>query len=177
MISLLTKTLLTAFLLGMAAFANATVIHVDIDATGLNDGSTWTDAFTNLQDGLDAAVPNDEIWVADGTYNTSTSGSGGFGFTFQTDLITLYGGFDGSEILLEQRDYTNNLVILSGNEGDPLSTADNAYQVMLCTGDDLIIDGVIVEDGNAHGNGGQVGEGGGAYIDTRHFVIAGSEII
>ena len=43
-------------------------IFVDASTTGVNDGSSWADAFVNLQDALDAASNNGcgalEIWVA-----------------------------------------------------------------------------------------------------------------
>ena len=44
----------------------AQVVYVDAAAVGANNGSTWTDAFTNLQDALISGAM--EIWVATGTY-------------------------------------------------------------------------------------------------------------
>ncbi|UCG88236.1 MAG: hypothetical protein JSW71_06735, partial [Gemmatimonadota bacterium] len=38
-----------------------TVIYVDDDAPGANDGSSWTDAFRDLQDALAIAQYGDEI--------------------------------------------------------------------------------------------------------------------
>ncbi len=46
-------------------------IFVDINASGANDGSSWTDAYIDLQDGLDAAMSagvGTEVWVAKGIY-------------------------------------------------------------------------------------------------------------
>lgn len=43
-------------------------IYVDVDATGNEDGSSWADAFTKIQDGLNAAISGDIIEVNEGTY-------------------------------------------------------------------------------------------------------------
>jgi len=44
------------------------IIYVDADATGANNGSSWADAFNNLQSALIAAESDDEIRVAQGVY-------------------------------------------------------------------------------------------------------------
>ena len=50
--------------------ANGTIHYVDADATsGGNNGSSWADAFTELQPALDAALSGDQIWVAAGSTN------------------------------------------------------------------------------------------------------------
>ncbi|MBN1583783.1 MAG: hypothetical protein JXA89_23960, partial [Anaerolineae bacterium] len=44
------------------------VIFVDATASGAATGLSWTDAYTNVQDALAAAVADDEIWIAAGVY-------------------------------------------------------------------------------------------------------------
>ncbi|MBP6680182.1 MAG: hypothetical protein KA166_03260, partial [Saprospiraceae bacterium] len=47
------------------------IIYVKKDATGNNDGSSWSNAYTNLQDALltgCACGGTTQIWVAAGTY-------------------------------------------------------------------------------------------------------------
>ena len=60
--------LLQVALLVLAGMASAVfagdVIYVDIDAPGTDNGSSWSDAYTSLQDALSAAVPGQEIRVA-----------------------------------------------------------------------------------------------------------------
>ncbi len=51
------------------------VLHVDVNARGANDGSTWPNAFTRLQDALAIALPGVEIRIADGVY-TPDRGAG-----------------------------------------------------------------------------------------------------
>src|SRR5687768_11797004 len=45
-----------------------TTYFVNDNAFGANNGRSWRDAFTKLQDALAAAVNGDKIWVAAGTY-------------------------------------------------------------------------------------------------------------
>ena len=35
-----------------------------MDAAGINNGTSWADAFIDLQAGLSAATPFDQIWVS-----------------------------------------------------------------------------------------------------------------
>ena len=64
--------IISIFLIGSAStIAQATVIYVDANATGANDGSSWEDAYNYLQDALYDPIlyggPAD-IWVAEGIY-------------------------------------------------------------------------------------------------------------
>src|SRR5262245_5226750 len=109
--------------------------YVDTTATGANDGTSWTDAFLNLQRAIElahACEGVDEIWVAAGTHypdrlNQYPQGNGDPLATFHLyNGVSIYGGFlglhhpslPGGETELGQRDPEKNLTILSGNIGD-----------------------------------------------------------
>ncbi|MHC4682606.1 MAG: InlB B-repeat-containing protein, partial [Planctomycetota bacterium] len=49
-----------------------TRIYVDHRANGARDGSSWTNAFTSLQDALDIAQRQNQILVAQGLYTPDT---------------------------------------------------------------------------------------------------------
>ncbi|MGB0887026.1 MAG: T9SS type A sorting domain-containing protein [Vicingaceae bacterium] len=140
-----------------AVFFKPTLIfYVDQNATGNNDGSTWADAFTDLQDALANQTVADEIWVAQGTYIPSVANKSE---AFELDLeMKLYGGFVGTETLRNQRDWVVNPTILSGdlngNDNANLvlgesTRSDNSYNVVRIIGNDVLIDGFTVQDGNA----------------------------
>ena len=50
----------------MGAYEGKNVWFVNANADKLNNGYSWENAFSHLQDGLDVAVSGDEIWVAAG---------------------------------------------------------------------------------------------------------------
>lgn len=95
--------------------ASADVIYVDGDATGANSGSSWEDAYTDLQDALGVALSGDQVWVAQGTYKPSGP-AGDVLATYQLlSGVGLYGGFAGGETELDQRDPDVNVTVLSGD--------------------------------------------------------------
>ena len=78
--------------------------------------------------------------------------------------VGLYGGFAGAESLRSQRDPAANVSILSGEIGDPNSTSDNSYHVVIGSGTDAtaVLDGFTITAGNASGTS-PASQGGGLY--------------
>lgn len=63
-------------------------IYVDTEADGNNDGTSWEDAYTDLQTAINNASSSSEIWRAEGMYKP-TSGSD------ETVSFTITGSIDG----------------------------------------------------------------------------------
>ncbi len=95
-----------------------TVLCVDADAYGLEDGTDWANAFTRLQDALFVAdlpdSPVKEIWVAAGTYTPSDE-PGQFAAFEVPSGLAVFGGFAGNEATRNPRDVNANVTILSGD--------------------------------------------------------------
>lgn len=155
-------------------------IYVDIDATGNNDGSTWTDAYVDLQDALAAALPDDEIWVAAGTYVPGTDTLDNFQLV---EGVRLYGGFAGTETSEGERDPAANVTILSGDPlgndvaGDSLSRTDNVFHVLLADTfitNATIVDGFTVSGGQtiATGVAGLIRDSGAGLLTVGSPVIS-----
>lgn len=143
---------LTLFSLLLGVSANAGIVYVNSQATGSNNGSNWTNAYTEIQPAIASANSGDEIWVASGVYYPTADIIGN---TSPTDPrtkvilidkeITLYGGFSGSETLLSQRDWTTNETVFSGDIGITGSEIDNSLFVFRVTAN-AQIDGVSIKD-------------------------------
>jgi len=128
----------------LCATAAADVIYVDADAAG-GDGTSWGTAYKYLQDALyKPPTGGDQIWVAEGTYKPDQGGGqtpGSRTATFQLiNGVAIYGGFAGIETTLEQRDWTSNVTILSGDlNGDDVgftNNGENSYHVVTGSGTD-----------------------------------------
>ncbi|MCR9098419.1 MAG: right-handed parallel beta-helix repeat-containing protein [bacterium] len=148
-------------------------IYVDLDATaGNNDGTSWADAFLDLQTAINAAVSCgvESIWVAEGTYYPDEGGGNSnndrnAAFVMQNNLA-IYGGFNGSEAMLSQRDWAAHPTILSGDIDGNSNLAGNSYHVIFNNNNGLdnsaILDGFTVTGGNADGSN-LDGSGGGMF--------------
>ncbi len=154
------------------------ILYVDPTAIhGNQDGSSWEDAFIDLQQALYYASHTQdqvkEIWVAQGRY-CPDQGSGLVTLSFQMlDGVALYGGFSGHEFNRSERDPDLYPTILSGDvlanddSNDPNTLLDNSYHVVNASGVKLnaILDGFTITGGNAIGGRGNEMNGGGMYIN------------
>lgn len=150
------------------------VIFVKPDAEVLGGalGTKWSDAIT-----LESAVTNagvaDVLWIKKGTYNVGKQNRDGLVIPRE---MSLYGGFNGTETNLEQRNLSLNPTIISGDtngndapytEGlmnqtsvNDASRADNSYHVVKVMQTEVIeeyepipaviLDSLIISGGNAN---------------------------
>jgi hypothetical protein len=130
-------------------------VYVDKDAVGLNNGTSWANAFNDLQDALDAVDYYNnirEVWIAEGEYHPSSSVDRNASYVLR-DSVTIYGGFLGTESERSERVLDPSLVRLSGDLGILNDSTDNAYHVVkvdsLCG--DCILDGLTISFGDANG--------------------------
>jgi len=132
--------LLTFVFLPQSVFA---IVYVNQNATGLNDGSSWSNAYSDLRTALVNTV-NDEVWIAAGTYKAAGYGGDILAHFPMKSGVAIYGGFNGSETLQTQRNPKINITILSGdlNNDDTYGAADGQFHVTDNTRNILVADGV-----------------------------------
>ena len=154
------------------------ILAVANNATGLGNGSSWNDAYTDLQPALAAAVSGDEIWVRTGAYYPGAVGSRTATFALKNG-VRLYGGFTGSETSREQRDPARNETILSGDlsrndQANFVNYAENSYHVVTGSGTDAtaVLDGFVIQAGNASGSTSLYNSGAGMKNDHGSPTVA-----
>ena len=177
-----------------AVFRTHRTLHVKQTATGSEDGTSWANAFTDLQDALGEARKGDQIWVAKGVYYPAADASDRHATFRMKDGVSLYGGFVGGESSLTQRDWKANPTVLSGDldrndntnaEGvvtAPTNIAgNNAYTVVSAVdvGADTTLDGFVITAGKSDGEQSDPLEywfGGGIYLENASPVLQNLKI-
>ncbi|MCP4614656.1 MAG: hypothetical protein GY845_38745 [Planctomycetes bacterium] len=184
-------TLVTSAFLVMLCVAEPAaggIIYVDADAAGVNDGSSWADAYNFLQDALMVAEAGDEIWVAQGIYKPHEGLMAIPEFDWRTAAFQLVngtavrGGYAG---LGEPDPNTRSIELyetilsgdLNGNDTeldvpagllDDPHRADNSYNVVMVSdiNDAAVLDGFTIAGGNASVQDHQslYSKGGGLHI-------------
>ncbi len=149
------------------------VWRVKWDASGLQTGLSWADAYRDLQTALAAAAAGDEIWVAAGTYRPAGPGGDRNAVFPVRPGVSLYGGFAGAEARRSQRDPSLNRTILSGDlNGDDgpafANTSENSRVVLDGSATDAAttLDGFTVTAANGAYGGGLYLDGG--FLTVRH---------
>ncbi|MFN4253787.1 MAG: right-handed parallel beta-helix repeat-containing protein, partial [Saprospiraceae bacterium] len=148
----------------MSVCTTGSIWYVDAAAASGGNGASWACAFQNLQDAINAASSGHQIWVKAGTYKPTKDPFGSSSPTDPRDKtfylkngVKIYGGFDGGETMLSERDWAANVTILSGDlNGDDVgftNNTENAYHVLTSVLDNSTteLDGFTVTGGNGNG--------------------------
>lgn len=151
--------------------------YVTPGGRGVKDGSSWNNASNDIQAMINISDRCDEVWVAKGTYLPTHSASG---WTEDTptgvntnpkdqnnafvlkNQVKVYGGFAGNETDPSQRDWIENLTILSGDfNGDDVvddpaheSASENAFHIVISADNtkETVLDGFSIRRGNYYGS-------------------------
>ncbi|MBP6302955.1 MAG: T9SS type A sorting domain-containing protein [Bacteroidia bacterium] len=161
-------------LLGLAGYGQ-NVVYVKKTATGSNNGTSWTNAYTDLRTALTNAASGAQVWVAADTFYLTSAQGRNTAFEITNKSLTVYGGFPNTgNPTIGNRAPSVYHTILSGDisKNDPTFSSsvrkddanrqDNAYNVIRISLNGLvpgtvIIDGFTIQDGNA--NSGSDGNG------------------
>jgi hypothetical protein len=142
----------------------STTWYVDAAASGTShDGTSWTSAYTDLQQAIASAVAGDAIHVAQGTYKPTTTTDRTISFQLKSG-VEIDGGYAGSTSSTpDVRDIVNYPTILSGDIGTKGDNTNNSYHVVNGSGVDAAsaMNGVTITGGNANGNASRAYFGGG----------------
>ncbi|SMD11561.1 choice-of-anchor Q domain-containing protein [Pedobacter nyackensis] len=129
---------------------------------GQNNGSTWDNAYLDLQSALKVSLAGDQIWVAKGTYSPGTLVTSYFQLK---EGVKMYGGFAATESTLAERDSlkvrTVNETILTGNN----NSRHVVYNYNALTAA-TVLDGFSISGGRSVPTGTSTGEpyiGAGIY--------------
>jgi surface antigen len=151
---------LLATTIGMCATSQASISYVKANASGLNNGTSWANAYTDLQ--AASAATSDTLWVANGEYKPTNTNNRAITFNFGVKKV--FGGFAGNETLLNQRNYSLYQTVLSGDLGTASLTSDNTHHVVTVNTAQGVLDGFKITGGNANDPSGGNGIGAGIKI-------------
>jgi len=145
-------------------------IYVNANSTAnAAAGTTWSDAYPDLQQALSIAEEGDSIFVATGEYKPHVTDRM-ISFTLPSG-VALLGGYIGTEEAARLRDPASYPTILSGDIGVLNDSTDNSYHVVYAIGTDstTLLDGFIITGGHAvvesNGYFGPLDFGGGILLE------------
>ena len=110
-----------------------------------------------------------EIWVAEGVYSPGNTPSDTYDVP---DDVTIYGGFQGTEVNRSQRNWKLHQTVLSGYIDQDGFGNDVQSDTVITMGDNTLLDGFTVKAGGDHGIAGE-----GADFSVRNCMLVDNDQI
>jgi len=156
-IALQQALLFLLFFLCMPLLLRAQTIHyVKQGASGTGTGG-WANASGDLQAVIGSLSDGDQVWIAAGSYKPGLNQF----FELTASNVGIYGGFNGTETQLTQRNPTTNSSVLEGNGNRVFACRYYSFGT-----DQTVIDGLSFQNGNDPVTDYSVAGGGGMYIEA-----------
>lgn len=145
---------------------NTSVFYVNPLASGTNDGTSWTNAYTSLHMAL-ANTCADTIKIAKGVYYTSAA-SVDSSFCVRNGSAILGGYPNTGNPVDSLRDPVMNPVVLTGNIGNLADSSDNANHVisLVYVDGSSVLDGLTIQDGFSRVQSGDASQQSGGGIQV-----------
>ena len=166
---ILTSTL-ALFIVPFIGFAQV-CIYVDSTATGLNNGTSWTNAYTLLDSAIHNATLGDTVKIAKGTYKPSSFPPACLNCTHAREYaydipqgVTVIGGYSSGGT---SYNWQTNKVILDGDIGVQGDPTDNCYHIIIARNtfsEPISISGVTIK--NAYADSAQSNNYSGSNISS-----------
>ncbi|MXN92380.1 T9SS sorting signal type C domain-containing protein [Flavobacterium sp. Sd200] len=122
--------------------AEINIRYVKEGATG--SGFSWENPSGDLQAMINASASGNEVWVASGNYQPASGQS----FSMK-EGVKIYGGFPNTgSPSMGDRNWSNNISTLLGNEGPVISNSRNGLTLT------SVLDGFTITGGNGYHGGG-----------------------
>lgn len=129
--------------------AGAAVLFVKTNGNDGSSGASWLLAKRSITNSMASAVAGDQIWVASGIYTQLVT---------MKASVALYGGFNGTETALPQRDWHTNISWIYGASAGTVVTINSG------SGPETRIDGLVITAGSGIFGGGISCDGSAAVI-------------
>ncbi|WP_317171698.1 putative Ig domain-containing protein [Spirosoma profusum] len=146
------------------------VVYVTQNGTGLQTGADWSNALsgTALQGALATACSSITFLVGAGLYKPTTTTDRTISFSI-TSGIQVYGGYT---VGTTTRTTNPSSTTFSGDIDSDNTLANNTYKVVQTFSTGVVLDGLVITQGNARPLGNQFGTSGGGGLFANNASIS-----
>lgn len=147
----------------LTVYSQDSPIFVNVAALGNNNGTSWLDAYTDLNVALrNAEMTGKNLWVATGIYSSDSLPNA---FKMVAG-VNVYGGFAGNETSLVDRNVALYPTYLSGND----SCQRVLYGNILSAQNAAVWDGFVIQNGNTDHTYFTDKAGAGVYLKGKAYI-------